>query len=147
MIFGSINASILNSKLAKRKLSRITDAGVNVQVAIFQETLTELEKYLDTNDTRKLTTKSLGYIRDDILNTISGIRDLKPNLQPGTVKSVEGTLDKLRMARDEMQVAMGLFDTSGLLKESQSKKFFAQLRSTRKNIEDALGLFKSARIN
>ena len=103
--------------------------------------MADLENYLDTNDTRKLTTRSLGIIRDDVLQTIAGIRNLRPRLIKGTVNSIDGTLDKLRIARDNLQVAIGMFDSSGLLKESLSKKFFAELRLARKNIEEALGLF------
>ncbi|MBI3166592.1 MAG: hypothetical protein HYZ24_18040 [Chloroflexi bacterium] len=142
MIFGTITVSILDGKVAKRKLKKVSDATPDIQVAIFQETMAELETYLDTNDTRKLNLKSLGIIRDDMLQMVAGIRDLRPRLIPGKVKSIDGTLEKMRCARDDILVVMGMFDYSGVLRESQSRKFFAQLRSTRKNLEEAIKYFK-----
>ena len=142
MISGVVSTSILIDKATKYSIRNISRASPDIQLAIFRETMADLENYLDTNDTRKLTTRSLGIIRDDVLQTIAGIRDLRPRLIQGTVNSTDATLEKLRIARDNLQVAIGMFDSSGLLKESQSKKFFTELRLARKNIEDALGWFR-----
>jgi hypothetical protein len=141
----TVSTSILREKATKRDIKKISGAPPEIQIAIFQETLVDLEKYLDTGDLRKLNGKSLGIIRDDTLKIIDGLRDLRPRLMTGTVRSLDGTLDKLRDARDNLQVALGMFDLLGRLNESKSKKFFAELRLARKNIEEALGLFKPMR--
>src|SRR6266487_3810801 len=124
MINGVITASILQEKANKRKVSNISKATYDIQIAIYRETLTDLEKYLDVGDLRKLTSRSLGVIRDDILEIINGVRDLRSRIPPGRINSVDGTLDKLRRARNSLQTAIGMFNLSGKLKENKSAEFF-----------------------
>ncbi len=142
MINGVITASILQEKANKRKVSNISKATYDIQIAIYRETLTDLEKYLDVGDLRKLTSRSLGVIRDDILEIINGVRDLRSRIPPGRINSVDGTLDKLRRARNSLQTAIGMFNLSGKLKENKSAEFFDLMDVARKFIEDALELFK-----
>ena len=117
MITGEITTSILHQKAEKRKVKDVTKAPSDIQIAIYRETLTDLEKYLDVGDLRKLKQKSLGIIRDDVLDTINGVRDLRSQPLPRTVKSLDGTLDGLRKAKISLQVSAGMFDASGQLKE------------------------------
>jgi hypothetical protein len=139
----TVSASILREKATKRDVKNIARAQPNVQVAIFKDTLVHLEKYLDTGDLRRLSPKSLGLIRDDILKIIDHLRELKPKLAVGIVGSADGILENLRDARDSLQVASGMFDASHELRETKSKQFFAALRLTREKIEAGLRLFKS----
>lgn len=137
-----ISSSILQQKVEKRNYKNIAKVPNDIQIEIYQETMADLEKYLDVGDLRKLTTKSLGVIRDDILGIINGIRTLNSNIPLGKLNSIDGALDKLREARDGFQVAIGMFDIYGKLKESKSKEFFDQMKKTRKHIEGALKFFK-----
>jgi len=141
MITGAITTSILHQKAEKRKVKDVTKAPSDIQIAIYRETLTDLEKYLDVGDLRKLKQKSLGIIRDDVLDTINGVRDLRSQPLPRTVKSLDGTLDGLRKAKISLQVSAGMFDASGQLKEGKSKPFFNELDKARKHIEDSLKQF------
>jgi hypothetical protein len=142
MINGVITASILQEKANKRKVANISKATYDIQIAVYRETLTDLEKYLDVGDLRKLTSRSLGVIRDDILEIINGVRDLRSRIPPGRINSVDGTLDKLRRARNSLQTAIGMFNLSGKLKENKSAEFFDLMDVARKFIEEALELFK-----
>ena len=139
-----IDTSVLRAKAIRRDVRNIARADPDVQVAIFRDTLVYLEKYLDTGDLRKLSPRSLGFILDDILKIIERFRDLKPKLDIGTFGSVDGVLEKLRDARDKVQVALGMFNKSSELKETRSGQFFATLRLARENIEAALRLFRRA---
>ena len=138
--------SILKEKATRRKVPNIAKAPQDIQIAIYRETLTDLENYLDTGDLRKLSKKSLGIIRDDVLDTIKGIRDLRSKPLPPTVNSLDGTLDRLRKAKINLQVAIGKFDViTDQLNESKSKSFFDELDLARTHIEDALKKFTSRR--
>jgi hypothetical protein len=143
MITGVIRASILQGKARKRKVTNIAKAPYEIQIALYRETLADLEKYLDVGDLRKLTSISLGVIRDDILEIINGVRDLRTIIPPGRINSLDGTLDKLRKARNSLQTAIGMFSSSGKLKENKSEAFFDRMDIARTFIEEALGLFKS----
>jgi len=134
--------SILKEKAKRRRVLVISKAPQDIQVLIFRETLIDLEKYLDTGDLRKLTRTSLGIIRDDVLATINGIRELRSKPLPSTVKSLDGALDGLRKAKISLQVAIGMFNIlTGQLNERKSKTFFEQLDVARKYIESALRQF------
>ena len=139
---GVITSSLLKEKAAKRNIRNIANAAYDIQVAVYRETLVDLEKYLDVGDLRKLNSSSLGIIRDDILEIINGIRDMRSKIVPGAIKSLDGTLEKLRGSRNSLQVAMGMFTSSGELNESKSRKFFEQMDAARKSLEEALGLFR-----
>ena len=139
---GVITSSLLKEKAAKRNIRNIANAAYDIQVAVYRETLVDLEKYLDVGDLRKLNSSSLGIIRDDILEIINGIRDMRSKIVPGAIKSLDGTLEKLRGSRNSLQVAMGMFTLSGELNESKSRKFFEQMDAARKRLEEALGLFR-----
>ncbi|SRR6266511_1590596 len=143
MITGIITSSILQQKADKRNVKKIAKAPYAVQVGIYRDTLSDLEGYLDTSDLRKLTSKSLKVIRDDILEIIKGVRDLRTTIPPGYVRSLDGTLEELRLARDAMQVALGMFNLMGQFNDSKSKKLLAEMRSARQQIEKALRLLKS----
>jgi hypothetical protein len=141
MINSVITTSILRQKAEKRKYKNIAKAPDDIQIEVYRETLADLEKYLDVGDLRRLKQKSLGIIKDDVLDTINGIRDLRSQPLPRTVKSLDGTLDGLRKAKISLQVSVGMFDASGQLKEGKSKPFFNELDTARKHIEDALKQF------
>lgn len=145
MITGVITTSILQRKADRRNIRKITKAPATIQVEIYRETLNDLESYLDTSDLRKLTLRSLRVIRDDILEIIKGIRGLRTTLLPGYVKSLDGALDELRLARDSIQVAFGMLDVMGQFNDSKSRKLLAEMRLARKQIEKAFGLLKSSR--
>jgi hypothetical protein len=98
MITGVIRASILQEKAKRRKVANIARAPYEIQITLYRETLVDLEKYLDVGDLRKLTTSSLGVIRDDILEIINGVRDLRTIIPPGRIISLDGTLDKPQLA-------------------------------------------------
>lgn len=142
MITSAITTSILHQRAGKRKVKDITKAPSDIQIAIYRETLTDLEKYLDVGDLRKLTTKTLGFIRDDILEIINGIREMRSPMVLGKVNSLDGTLAQLRKARTSLQTAIGMFDTSGKLKENKSENFFDQMDKARGFIEEALKWLK-----
>lgn len=138
MIPSVITASILQSKASTRNVKKIANAAYAIQLDIYRETLNDLDDYLDTSDLRKLTAKSLKVIRDDILQIIAGSRDMRGKIPPGSVKSLDGALEELRLARDAMQVALGMFNLVGQFNENKSKKMFAEMRTARKQIEKAL---------
>ena len=143
MIRGVISNSVLQTRTEKRKYKSIGQAPHSIQLEVFRETLRDLDDYLDTSDLLKLTSKSLAVIRDDILEIIKGLRALKPNIPLGTVKSLDGTLDELRQARDAVQTAtFENFSTNGQLKPNKSRALLADLRSARKRIENSLGFLK-----
>lgn len=142
MISGEITASILQQKAQQYWGKNFTKASYDIQIVIYQETLVDLEEYLDTGDLRELTSSSLNIIKRDIRDIIEGIRGLRSKIPPGTVNSIDGTLDKLRKARINLDVMIGMFDISGNLKENKSRAFFEQMEKTRQVIETALGLFR-----
>ncbi len=141
MTQGAITSSILRAKAARRNLPKIAKAPYDVQFAVYRETLVDLERYLDVGDQRKLNARSLGIIRDDVLEIISGVRDLRTSAPLGTYNSLDGTLEWLRQARDCLQIALGMFNDLGKLNENKSAKFFSEMRSARKHIEQALRFF------
>lgn len=141
MITGVITTSILQKKAENRNVKNIARAPYDIQIDIFRETLSDIDSYLDTSDLLKLTSKSLKVIRDDILEIINGIRDVRTKIPLGYVKSLDGTLEGLRLARDAMQVALGMFDPAGQVNQSKSKKFYSELMVCRKNIEKANQMF------
>jgi hypothetical protein len=140
---GAITTSILREKAEKRRFKNFAKAPYDVRVVIFRETLIDLDDYIYTSDLRKLTSTSLKFIRDDILGIIKGIRELRGNISLGTVKSLDGALEELRLARDATQVALGMFNLKGQFDESKSKKLLAEMRSARTQIEKALRMLKS----
>jgi hypothetical protein len=92
MITGVISTSVLRQKADKRNVQKISKAPYAIQVGIYRDTLNDLEGYLDTSDLRKLTSKSLKIIRDDILDIIKGVRNLRTTIPPGHVRSLDGRL-------------------------------------------------------
>lgn len=130
--------SMLREKAAKRNIENISSSPVDIQIVVFRETLAELEEYLDTGDLRKLNAKSLGVIRDDVLEIIRGLRNLQGRLEIGHVRSLDGALGELRFARDELQTSLVMLDISNHLNEAKSKKLFAELRLVRKQIASAI---------
>ena len=142
MISGAIRTSILHEKAKKRKIANIAKAPYETRIELYRETLIDLEKYLDIGDLRKLTTASLGIIRDDILEIISGVRELR-SIPLGKIVSLIGTLNNLRKARTNLQTAIGMYSSAGKLKENKSEAFFERMDIARQFIEDALGFFKS----
>jgi hypothetical protein len=136
MIVGIISTSILRDKATKRDVKNISKAPSEIQIALYKETLIDLEDYLDTGDLGKLTEKSLGVIRDDILEIIKGFRSLSSRLLTGTVNSIDGILENLRDARDNIQNAIDFF------KQGKREKFYLKLRLARENIAEALRLFR-----
>lgn len=140
MISGVISTSVLQIKVEKRKYKSIAQAPHLIQLEIFRETLRELDDYLDTSDLLKLTSRSLSVIRDDLLAIIKGLRAMKMKLALGTIKSLDGTLEELRHARDAIQTtAFENFSPNGQLKPKRSKALLTDLRSARKRIESSLG--------
>lgn len=142
MITGAITTSVLQQKAEKRKVKDIARASSEIQIAIYRETLIDLEKYLDVGDLRKLTSKTLGFIRDDILEIINGAREMRSTIAPGEINSLDGTLAQLRKARTSLQTAIGMFDPTGKLKETKSENFFEQMDMARGFIEEALKWLK-----
>ncbi len=140
--FFILQHSMLQQKAATRNVSNISRIPADAQVDLFCETLKELEEYLDTGDLRKLTETSLGVIRDDVLEIIKGLRNLQGSHNMGLVRSFDGILQNLRVARDGLQTSLAMFDASGHLNETKSKKLFAELRNVRETIAKALRSFK-----
>lgn len=138
MNLSPITSSLLREKAAKRNIKNIAKSSFDIQIAVFRETLTDLEKYLDVGDLRQLTPNSLGVILSDLLEIIDGFRNSRNQSHSITIKSIDGTLDKLRQARNSLQVAIGMFNSAGQLNESKSKNFFSQMDVTRKYIDEAL---------
>ena len=139
------STSILQEKAKKRNISNIAMAPLDIQLAIFQETLTAFNDFFDTGDLRKLTRASLAFIVNDILSIIKGLLDLTAKSRLDHSKyllSVDHVLEELRNARDHLQIALGMFNSSGSLREDKSAKFFAQLRTARTHIDDAAHLFR-----
>jgi hypothetical protein len=141
MITGAIRTSILHEKAKKRKVANIAKAPYEIRIELYRETLIDLEKYLDIGDLRKLTTTSLGIIRDDILEIIGGVRDLH-SIPLGKIVSLIGTLNNLRKARTNLQTAIGMYSSLGKLKENKSEAFFERMEMVRESIEKALEFFK-----
>jgi hypothetical protein len=142
MVPGLIITSILEEKAKKRKVSNISIASPDIQVALFREALVSFNDFFDTGDLRRLSAHSFRFIVNDILRIIKGILELRRRSQLGYFRSSESVLEYLRNARDNLQIANGMFDISGRFGESKSAKFFAQIRLARKNIADALRYFK-----
>lgn len=138
MSLNAITSSLLKEKAAKRNIGSIAKSTHEIQIAIYRETLTDLEKYLDVGDLRKLTPNSLGIIIKDILEIIDGFRNLRSQSRSISIRSIDGTLDKLRQARISLQVAIGMFNLAGQLNESRSRSFFNQMDIARKFIDEAL---------
>ena len=143
MITGVITTSVLRQKADKRSVQKISKAPYAIQVGIYRDTLNDLEGYLDTSDLRKLTSKSLKIIRDDILDIIKGVRNLRTIIPTGYVRSLDGTLEELRLARDSIQIALGMFNLLGQFDDKKSRKLLTEMRSARRQIEKALRLLAS----
>jgi hypothetical protein len=142
MIYGVISTSTLKQRAEARNYRKIAKAPSDIQVEIFRETLSDLDNYLDTSDLRMLTSRSLKIIRDDILEIIKGTRNLRGKISLDTVRSLDGALDELRLARDSMQVALGMFNLLGQFDDKKSKKLLAEMRTARKQIEKSLRMLR-----
>lgn len=138
MISSVITTSVLRQKADKRNVKNIAKASYDIQLAIYRETLVDLDDYLDTSNLLKLTSTSLNVIRDDILEIIKGIRDLRVTIRLGHVKSVDGTLEELRLARDAIQVAVTMFEANGQIDKSKIRQLLTEMRLTRKQLEKTL---------
>lgn len=138
MIHGVISTSILRQRAQKSKYKSLAKSPHVIQLDIFRETLRDLDSYLDTSELLKLTPRSLKFILDDVLEIIKGVREIKEKNPVGSVNSLEGTLDELRLARDAIQVGQKVFGPKGELSASQTKKLLAEMRSARRQIEKAL---------
>jgi len=136
-----LRQSILQQKVRDAGFTSIQAAPHSSLLTMCQSTLKELEKYLDTGDLRQLTYSSLGIMKQDLLDIISSLREVPLTEQKEKIRTMDGILNNLRLARDNLQTAHGMFKGE-LLDESKSKKFFAEHRSARENIEKALKNFK-----
>lgn len=58
------------------------------------------------------------------------------------MKSYVGALENLRLARDNLQIAQGMFKQE-YLDEMKARKFFNTLMITKRNINEALGYFEN----
>jgi hypothetical protein len=130
-----LSSSVLVAKAAERSIPTIARASPEIQLALFKDTLADLEDYLDTGDLSKLNEISLGIIRNDILEIIRGVRSLSPQLSLRIVSSVEGILENLRLARDNIQFAIDLY------RQNKRKQFYETLRIARGNLAEVLRLF------
>jgi hypothetical protein len=130
-----ISSSVLSAKAAELSIHTIARASPEIQLALFKETLADLEDYLDTGDLSKLNEVSLAIIRNDILEIIRGVRSLSPQLSFRIVSSVEGILENLRLARDNIQFAIDLY------RQNKRKQFYETLRMARGNLAEVLRLF------
>ena len=57
MITGAITTSVLREKAEKRKFKNIAKAPHDIQIAVYRETLADLERYLDIGDLRNIKIK------------------------------------------------------------------------------------------
>lgn len=130
--------------LEKRIYSSISKAPLSYQLEVYRETLVELERYLDAVDLWIPTSKSLGFIRADVLAIIDGLRHVRAigylgaSSQLNSFRSLDGTIEALGSARDRLQTALEMFNSLGELNEDKSKRLFYQMRLIRTSIEAAL---------
>ena len=136
-----LQQSLLQQKARERGFFNLSTVPHKDLLALYKDTLKELDIYLDTGDLRKLTPNAVGYIKQDILDMIGGMREIPLSEQKERIISRDGILNNLRLARDNLQTTHGLFK-GDFLDESKSKKFFSELRLARDNIEKTLKLFK-----
>jgi uncharacterized membrane protein len=134
--------SILAQKALAKDIQNIYVESINKQVDLFKETLIDLEEYLDTGDLSLLTESSLEVIKIDILELIKGFRNIQNQKYNGIfnlVKTIDGILEKLRLARNNIFVLVKMID-GDKLKSDERELFFAKLSETRQNVADALKL-------
>lgn len=136
MIFGVVKSSILQEK-SKKISVRGAKNTTGATMKVFKETLKDLEEYLDTNNLRKLSEKSLTIILDDILEIIKGLRKITPSTALEFTTTLDGMLEKLRDARDSIQHAIDL------LNKGKRNDFYKKLRESRASLEIAIKYFKN----
>ncbi len=141
MITSVVNSSILNDKANSKRVENLRNAPNRILLDIYQATLKDIDAYLDTSDLRRLTSKSLAIIRNDLLEIISGIRAIPTSDAARRIKTIDGVLEELRLARDLIQVALGMFDNFGQIDAKNSKKLLSELRLCRSQIAKANSLF------
>ena len=143
MVNNIITTSILSQKVKQHNTREISGLSFQIRTQVYVETLNDLENYLDTSDFSRLSSTSLRVIKDDILEIIRGIREIKQNTNFVYFGgSLDDSLEALRSARDAVHVALEMFDSVGGMDLSKTRKFLSELRTCGAHIRKANALLQ-----
>ncbi len=135
--------SVLLGKANKATVNEVFKLPIKEQVAAYKETLRALDGFLDAGDLPRVTTASMTVIKSDLLNVMTGLRQIKDqNLQESLtyVRSVDEILTHLRPAKIIIFNTEGFFQ-SDKLKEESKDAFYNKMEECRGHIENAIRIF------
>jgi hypothetical protein len=129
--------SILEQMAHAYKINKISKSPPEEQISLFHATLLKMEELLDIADPQSLTQSSIEAIRDDLLEIIHFLKNLRGTSSHSLVISVDGVSESLRLAENDLQAAPN---------EKRQSEFISRMQSARLNIARAVEYFDASAV-
>jgi hypothetical protein len=136
--------SILLAKAKASTFDAVFAQPINRQIEAYRATLKDLDDFLDAGDLTKVTLSMMNVIKTDLLNIMTGLRQLQEDHRLEAlayVSSIDGVLAKLRTAKFIIFKSEDFFKGETLKPESKDA-FFSSMEACQSQITEARKVMK-----
>lgn len=135
--------SFLLSYAKKESYEAVFGDNITAQIDVYKATLKELDNFLDAGDLTKTTLDMMGFIKNDLLKVMEGLRRLQEEHSSEAfkyIKSIDQALADLRPAKQIIFNSEEYFQ-SGKLKSESKEIFYSKMAECQLKISSARKAF------